>query len=331
MKKGTKNLITGLGVVLLLVGALWYFGTDWIGAGGSKALNTAGTGQQTTTQTGTQTQQLAGTCTVPLSTAQTVNIAGFDADKPATAVSGIATTVFTDSSAGKILPGNTTVPGSTYSILASKSGSLKAFKPVVMTSCTEAAPQIPIYLETYDSAPTVTVYNVGGRTANAVNTVNQTLTAASPATFQIEVQPSALYKHIAGGAPEGQMGSVALFFNYTNSSDWDTSGFALSTYGAWGSSSCTPYSGATPTYTGVVLKGFTCPVDFSGKDSAIYGFYATVKPSSIYANGAKAVLTATIVPVDYFQNTVTGVLSTGPVKDDGSAIQTGIQKGIGLA
>jgi hypothetical protein len=93
-------------------------------------------------------------------------------------------------------------------------------------------------------------------------------------------------KHIAGGVPQGQTGQFVVFYNYTNSSDWDTSGFALSTYGAFGTGSCTPYNGPTPTYTGVVLKGFVCTADFSGKDSAIYGLYATVKPSSIYANGA---------------------------------------------
>ena len=329
MKKGNKNnVLMALGLILVVVGALWYFGTGWIGAGSGKTLDVSGSGNTPTAGT---TQQVAGACTAPLSTAQVVTFAGYDADKPSTAVTGISTVVFSDPASGKILPGNPTVPGSTYAVLASKSGSLKAFKPSVTTSCTEAAPQVPVYLETYDSAPTVTVYNVGGRTANAVTTSNQTLTAGSPVTLQIEVQPSALYKHVAGGVPEGQTGKFAVFFNYTNSSDWDPSGFAMSTYGAWGSSACEAYSGTNPTYTGVVVKGFICTGDFTGKDSAIYGLYATVKPSSIYGNGPKAQLTTTIVPVDYYQNTISGVLSTGPVKDDGSAIQTGIQKAIGLA
>src|SRR5262245_35803178 len=137
MKKDTKKILTGVGGILLVLGLLMYFGVIDVSKGSNapKALDVAGN-----TQTQSQQQQLAGTCTVPLSTAQTMNIAGFDADKPSTAVSGIATVVFTDATNGKILPGNTTTPGGAYSVLASKSGSLKGYIPSYQTSCSEAQP-----------------------------------------------------------------------------------------------------------------------------------------------------------------------------------------------
>ena len=356
MGKGKTNWM-GVTVVLTLLGILgiltFAFGGAILGAAGLKSV-APDTQTPTPAITNTAaTTATAGSCTVPLSGTQSLNIASYDADKPGTQVTGIGTTVFLNSATGALNPsGNTTQPGSAYSLLVTKGGYTRTYVDTFTTSCTTTSPTIGTYQENLDTAPTVTAYNIGGRTANANSAAGfQALVATSPSTLGVEFTPSALYKHIAGGvpvsaSPQSDVGYFAVFMNDSNTTRWDTSGFNLGLNGApagsnW-ASQCVPYNnpgsnapkgyvGAAPTWIkGVLVYGWLCHGDFSGQSTGLYHMDLTIKPSSQYGAGVatNSSFGLYVVPVEYFTHTITGALSTGASDNLGAAIDNSINASI---
>jgi hypothetical protein len=309
--------------------------------------------QQTPPPANTVAAAGASACTAPLAGTQSLNIASYDADKPGTQITGISTTVFLGAGPALNPSGNTTQPGNSYSVLVTKGGYARTYTTGFTTSCNTLSPALGMYQETLDTAPTVTVYNVGGRTANAnVLASLQTLTASSPSTLRVEFTPSALYKHIAGGvpitsSPQADSGYFAVFMNASNTTAWDTSGFNLGLNGApagsqW-SGQCVPYTSAAgagtpaqymaaaPTWIkGTLVYGWVCHGDFSGQSTGIFGMDLTVKPSATYGGGNNSI-GLYVVPVEYFQHTVTGALQQGASDNLGNAIDNSVNASIYIA
>jgi hypothetical protein len=310
-KKGAAStaVIVLLSIITVVVIAGVLDLTGVISVGGKATTLSAATVQGAPAATG---------CANPLSTTQSLSVGATDADKSGTSVSSVSYLIYTNPTNGMLNPGNgTTIPGTGYTMLAYKSGELAA-RADFTTPCNSPTVPVAPAMETLDSSVTMTVYNQGARTTNAAS-ANMTFSAASPYTFRLELLPSALYKHIAGGAQN----RFALFINATNQSDWDVSGFSANLV-SWGGS-CTHFTGPNPTnFSGAVIYGFACNGDFTGKDRGTYPIDVTIKPSASYTakTAGAGTFTVQLVPFDYFADTVSNALSDGPVKDNGATFQT---------
>ena len=254
-----------------------------------------------------------GVCTIPLSSAQTLQAGAYDADKPGTSQAPTAQFVYLNAAAGQLNPGNfTTQPGKAYTYYATKANVFAA-KQDFTTPCNEVSPTITALMKTVDTSITESVINSKGLTENTA-VANETLIASGTATVHVRLTPSALYKHLSGATNQ-----YSVYINATNATDWDTSGFSL--VGIDGQN-CNRASKPNPSAItkGQVLVGFDCTGDFSGTSNTYREMALTVKSGSL-ATMTYQPITFNYVGWDYYTNTITGALETGPVKNDGTAIQ----------
>ena len=287
-----KNLI-----ILALVAVVAFFGLG-IGQPGSVAA---------------QDQPLPSVCTDPLSSAQTLQFGSYNYDKPGTAVS-TSEYVYTNPESGTLNPGNfTTQPGRTYTVYTVVS-SYFAGKTKITTGCNEVSPSVVVLTKAVDTSITDAVINSDGLTANTA-AANQSLVAASTASFKVRLTPSALYKHLSGAENK-----FSVYFNATSAQNFSSDGFNLVSFDG---STCARTQKAYPNdLGGQVVVGFDCTGDFSGTDVNYRELLMTIKGSSVLAASSPMVSSISYVGWDYFQNTISGALESGPTKNDGSAIQT---------
>jgi hypothetical protein len=284
----------------LLIGALLLLGLFVI----VPALNTSGTfaGIQGSTETSCQTI-----------VSQTTQVSAYDADKTGTAVATPTVTVYTDASTGaKFAGGNSTVQLGTYDLLVQKSNYQSVLFDNYKTGC-EAAVSPSAFLKQFDTGITVTVYDSNGVTANnASPTYNQTIGNGASATVHVKLQQSAAYKHLGGVNNQ-----FVVWANSTNASDWDSSQESM----VFDGTPCSFYTGkqANAIAVGVVKNAFICTGDFAPNDGAIHSLDYKAQAAS-GTDPSSQLVTLSFAPMDYYIDTITSKVSTGAVKNDGSAI-----------
>lgn len=256
--------------------------------------------------------------------AYTVDAVDFD---QGSAVTSLTVVNLTDSVSGVPYQPSTLGAGKVVTSLVTKSGYIGDV--VTMRAGQKDAPAAHAKLKAFDTSASLVVYNAGGHTLNAVTSAatRQSLTASSGTTVSVEITPSAKNKRIAGG----DNNQFAVLINASNATSvWVGSSFAVSTAGGFVNSvSGSPLALAQqPTgLGGNYITGFAVPADFKGTDTGIYKLDLTLYPSASYVD-VNATITVCITSMEYYQqvNAQTGIakgsLHVGPVKDDGSAIQT---------
>lgn len=302
-----RQLMTYL-VVAVFFGLAFFVAKDmgWLGGTTANQVAPSGTGNANAP---------GGSVNVPvcnLAAAQTLGLGVYDADKPGTGVGGGFNYVFLDPNAGALNPGNlTTQVGTTYTVFSGKTDYFGAIKSIT-TTCT-VSPTLTVYLKAVDTAVTASIINSDGLTANSAT--NQSIASGGSAVVQLRLQQSSAYKHLAG-----EKGTFTVFLNDSDGATWDASQMTMT----FDNKQCTQYTGTNPSsaITGVIVKAFTCTGDFAPNDGAQHIAYIKY----VALNGVDPVGTVgryvAFVGDDYYQNTVTGVIANGPVKDSGAAIQT---------
>jgi len=291
-----KQLMTYL-VVVVVLGLSFFVAKDLglIGGATTAQVGSGGTGNANAP---------GGGPACNLAAAQTLSLGVYDADKPGTSVAGGFNYVFLDPNTGALNPGNlTTQAGMTYTVLSGKTNYFSALKQVT-TPCT-VSPTLTTYLKAVDTAVVASIINSDGLTANSGT--NQTIGSGGSAVI-------AAYKHLSG-----EKGTFTVFLNDTSSSTWDASQMSMTFDGK----QCTPYTGTTPSsgVTGVIVKAFTCTGDFAPNDGAQHIAYIKYVALNGVNPGGNDGRFISFVGDDYYQNTVTGAIAYGPVKDDGTPIQ----------
>jgi hypothetical protein len=292
-------------IVVIVAGGLWIWNSGFTDTGTPLQIAAANNGNP------------SGVACTGLSVAQTPAFQSFDSNTNAALTP--STALYIDPVTGLLNPSTTnTVYGKSYSVLMNKTGYASALV-AFSTSCNDPTPMITGKQKALDTSLTFAVYNSDYRTANSV-AANQTISAGSQATVEIDLTPSALRKHISGATNE--------FDVFVNSSlaltQFDTSKFNL---GSEGWAKCSPYSAkpgynaATPSaLTGTYVTAFRCTGDISGDNTNIHKLFLTVGTSATYTGGG--MLTVGLAPVDFYQNTLTNAVEQGSVKNTGAAIHT---------
>ena len=330
----SKNkAVTGLAVVAMLF--VVYLGLGLAGIApmpGLSAAQASSAGAGTTQINGlaSSTTPAASCGSALYGNAQTTQVAEVDKDAQSTLLSGGAIYNFQDVVAGKLNPGNfTTQPGNTYTAWASKSGYLGAVL-TYQTSCTNANPQITLAHKTYDTAVTFNVIN-----GNDLVTKNSQIAAPLPiannsvGNFQIYITPSAKNKYVANvPISTGTTPMYAAWVNITTNASLTPSNYNSGQFSLTGldGSTCTLKSlPANPTGTNTILQTWACTGDFDGNSQS-------PKPNTlslaVLTDPLNATMSFCFVGYDYYQQVYStpsaakGSLQYGPVKDDGSLIQT---------
>lgn len=257
-----------------------------------------------------------------LATTQTISPASYNVDQPSSTVAS-PVVVYLNPATGSLNPsGNTTQPRGTYTLYAFYTGYCGASKQIT-TGCDITNP-VPIYQKNFDTSISASVFNADGVTANADTTAGRlAIASGSSATAHIKLLQSTSYSHLSCGKNE-----FAVFMNATNVTDWNPSqmsavfdGKVCKGYTAYGYDG-TPIVGATPTGLGAVkVVAWNCEGDFAPNDGSLHALdvkYQAGTGMAVHAQNTSICY----APVDYYQNTITGALEMGAVKDDGSAIQT---------
>lgn len=252
----------------------------------------------------------SGSCT--LLNGQTLSIGYFDADKPTTAQT--ATVKYVYEADGKTLHvGNTsTNPLTAYQVYATGSN-VCADLETKNTVCS-ATDSISLSGKSVDTSVGITNYNTNGITANSVLN-NLTIGTGASATLHAKLTQSANYKHLSC-----KTNQFAVFLNITNATDFDSTQMSASFDGQ----PCTQYTGVRPSSlaAGGFFVGYVCNGDFAAVDGSTHDLAVKIQAAS-GINPCDQGATLSLLPMDYYQNTISGALSQpAPVKNDGSAIQT---------
>lgn len=257
---------------------------------------------------------LTGACV--LSSPQVLAVQVTDADRPGTVLAP-TNTVYLNAQTGQLNPGGTTTsPGSSYNVLSNTTNYFKGLGSFT-TDCA-VSPPAALSEKGVDTAVGTAVFNSDGVTSNAVT--NLSVGANAGAAAIIKLSQSASYKHLGGVD-----GRFAVYVNATNVTDWNPSQMSITFNGV----ACTPLGSASPAVQtstptaigGVIIYSAVCTGDFPAQSSGtpynlVVGLY-----SSSGANPGIQDVGVNFAGVDYYKNTVSGVVQLGAVKDDGSAIQ----------
>ncbi len=264
----------------------------------------------------------------PLNGAQVITDNAYDTLKPGLGILTSTQTAFLDPvGAGKSMSLSSTVRGTNLTILSNRSGYFSSMTviypngtsaPKYQTPCDSVAATISQNLVKYDSATLATITKSDGSTPNnATSGYRITIGSGSSGVGHVKLQQNASYTSITG-----EIGQFAVFINATNQTDWNPSMNSISFAGVQCSQ---PYVGSVPSAisTGVVLGTSTiCNGGYQASDSNLYDLAVKLQA----ANGvtpANQTVTVTIIPLDYYTNSITGAPAIGAVKDTGAAIQTG--------
>lgn len=267
----------------------------------------------------------SGSCTVALPAGQTPAYTVTDADLN----TGLSptTTLYTNAASGTIYTNANTVPGTAYSVLFNQTGYLSDLETFT-TPCNTVTPTVFGKMKKLDTSVTTKVFNSDLRTANSIS-ANQSIGQGGSATIEFDVTPSGQSRHIGGGG-NGQTPTFAVFFNATNTTNWDMTKWNVAEdAGTWSANggfagSCQSYNGPAPaSLGGVYVAGSQCTGDFSGNDTQLRKLYVTIGGSSLYG-GTQGTLC--IVPYDIYKNSVAnkyGAANTplvGAVRNDGTQL-----------
>lgn len=250
-----------------------------------------------------------------LSTDQTLQVRTSDNDRPGTTLAS-TNVVFLNAQTGDVNPGGTsTNPGSTYNVLANTTNYFKGLGSVT-TGCI-ANPQLPLTEKGVDTAVSTAVFNADGVTSNTVT--NLTVGSGGVTTAFVNLAQSANYKHLGGVD-----GRFTVYVNATNVTDWNPSSMSL----VFDNTPCVSLGAASPAVQtatpnaigGVIVYSAVCTGDFAPQDGSIHKLAVRIAAANSVNPGIQD-MGVNFAGVDYYQNTVSGAVQLGSVKDDGSAIQ----------
>ena len=252
----------------------------------------------------------------PTILSQTLSITGYDADKPTTTVTTTGATVWLNAANGQpYAPGTSTKQLGSYDVKMNSSTNYFATIVKTTTDCS-AAPSVVGYLKGVDSA-TLTAYNTNGITVNT-QANNLTIGASGSGTIHLKMSQTVAYKHLTG-----ESGKFAVFLNASNLTEWNPSQMSAVFNGV----PCTAYTGAlgnsaTPAaLTSNLLTSFLCTGDFQPNDGNIYDLAIKMQAASGVTPATNQQVGVNYVGVDYYEDSVSGKVALGAVKDTGAAIQ----------
>lgn len=250
---------------------------------------------------------------------QTLSAVSYDADKAGTSVSTGPVLVFTDATKGIVNPGNTsTTPGHSYTAYMVKSNYFSTVGAIT-TACTDSAPVLRLNQKAVDTAITISAKDSDGQTTNNDNSGIQAIGTGGAVTLHAKLSQSAAYKHISGDS-----GYFVAYVNATNMTDWNPSQMSM----VIDSTPCVSLQAAglsntaTPTaLVGTLVFSQACKFDFAPNDGSIHDLAIRVQAASTVNPGNQTVSLA-FAGVDYYQNSISGAIEQGSVKDNGAAVQT---------
>lgn len=252
---------------------------------------------------------------------QTLSPKGYDADKPGTEVALTNSFVYTaDPRSGPVqlnLGGNSTLPGRTYYVFEYASNYVRDLITVT-TGCVDSTVPARSTLKQIDTALTLTAKNNDGTTSNDDGANIQGIGASGSTTLHVKVSQTTAYKHLSG-----LDNKFVVYFNATNVTDWAPAEFSAT----WDNVPCVFASQgglsntANPSaLTGVLVQQFVCTGDVSANDGSIHDLAIHV-PAASGINPGNQSVGVMFTPVNWYQNSITGVLEKGAVTNAGAAIQ----------
>lgn len=249
-------------------------------------------------------------------------------DKPGTAVSVTAVTVFTNPTLGLLNPGGLTVStigGTQYTALATAT----SFFGNVQT-ITSPNPFVSFSQKAVDTAISKTAY-LNDISTKITGDQNLTIGAGGSATAVVALRQSAINTHLSG-----DIGKFCVYVNVTNGQQGNYNPNPNFMYASFKGSPCVSYTGGntglsnaqTPTtatngVAGTLLTAFVCSGDYSAASDSDTHYLNIVYAANTGVNpGAQNATGVNVVGADYYLNTISGALEKGCVKDDGSVIQS---------
>jgi len=250
-----------------------------------------------------------------LSTQQTLGIASYDADQPGTSTPGATFVVYNNPTTGELNPGDDdTTPGETYTVYAEAANYFAALKPIT-TTCI-AGPPVSLKQKAVDTAVVATVFNSDGVSPNTGG--SQTVGVGGTAQVYVNMVQSANYLHL-GGVDD----RFVVYLSGDDITEWQPNQMSM----IFDSKTCTPLAQsdvqkAQPTTLSgsYLIYAAVCSGDFAPQDGNIHKLAIRLQASPGGAPGTQT-LDVDFGGVDYYPNSITGVIEKGAADDTGTEVQ----------